>query len=1003
MTKPIVFSKTKYWVCALAEYAAFLLSSGLLYALNPQKGLSWALIFLIQIVASFTVFYGTLGREENGSYSGEDSFRKIAFLQLPYQLVLLAVWCLIGFLSHLIFKEKSGWITFAGTMAVTGVAHMFYPTLCVAKEIKSKIGKWLYAHDLYLHAFFVTITVYLVLYSIYEVYPFGENIYLRMDCYHQYAPFLKEFYRHIHEGDGLFFAWENGLGVNYWAHYGYYLSSPSNWLLLLLPKSHILEGITAGIMIKGGLASVSFLYYLQRKNRGRDMIRLLLALFYGGSAYYLAYSCNIMWSDSYILIPLIFLGVEKIAEGKNSFLYGLSLCLCIFSNFYIAIIVGLAVVIYFLANLILHAREGKVILKIGRFVFTTIVVCMITAVILLPEYLCLKNTVAGDFAFPEKWESYFPFHELFTRMLLNVDTVQKDSNLPNIFASLFAFFLLPYFFFNKKIKPLKKVLWGIMIVFLLFSFQWNTLTYIWHGLHFPNSFPARHSFFYVFLILSMADECYEKKDGVHKVFYIPVSVLVTAGCIVLWVLFSANDILNGVTTYLFSALLILCYGALFFLRKKIGMQAFQIVLFSLLFVEFFSNTLAVGVNSTVDRTEYVEDEKLTESVLAQIRERDEGFYRIEEADKRFMNEAGWDGYYGASVFSSTISGGVVNFYSQTGMRYSEVAYAHVGATPYTSSLLGVRYILAKDKQYLGDTFREEILVGEDEEDGYYYVYENLYPLSVGYGISREAFDSFPEEKVKAPFANSQEIARTILPDVNIYRVLPVYGFSDSEEHELEGGKTITGKATTYYVPAGQHAFFYVVNYLDGIQIINQNMDGEIINSYKETGLKFRHIMDLGEYDEDRMIKMISVDNGEDELHFQAYCLNEAEYLRLMAEMSKDSFEVKEYSSTKMIGTFSCEEDEMLVFSIPYDDGFSITIDGVKVKTEKYANAFLAVPVSAGNHNVVIRYAPPGFYKGLCITAVGILLAALWIMLSRLQMKKAEAKSVKEEEEELAGE
>ena len=485
-----MFSKTKYIAIALTEFVIFAISSAVLYALNPEKGLSWALMFAMQFLLSFVSFSIGIGRENVREISKEESFRKSAFFQLWYQILLFILWCLIGLIAHAVLKEKAGWVTFSGVMLVTAAFHLFYLNFCIGREIKSKIGKWLYRHDLYLHAFFITIAVYLILYSIYGVYPFGENVYLRMDCYHQYAPFLKEFSRHIHEGDGLFFAWENGLGVNYWAHYGYYLSSPTNWLYLLIPEKHVLEGITAGIMIKGALASVSFLYYLQKKNKGNDVIRLLLALFYGGSAYYLAYSCNVMWEDSYVLVPLIFLGIERITQGKSSFLYGLSLCLCIFSNFYIAVIVGLAVVIYFIANLILNAKEGRTIIKIGRFFFSTIVACMITAVILLPEYLCLKNTIAGDFAFPEKWESYFPFHEVFTRMLLNVDTVQKDSSLPNIFASLFAFFLLPYFFFNKKIRPLKKVLWGIMIVFLLFSFQWNTFTYIWHGLHFPNSFPA---------------------------------------------------------------------------------------------------------------------------------------------------------------------------------------------------------------------------------------------------------------------------------------------------------------------------------------------------------------------------------------------------------------------------------------------------------------------------------------------------------------------------------
>jgi uncharacterized membrane protein YfhO len=48
-----------------------------------------------------------------------------------------------------------------------------------------------------------------------EVFPFGDSIYLRSDCYHQYAPFYKELYRKITEGGSFTFSWNIGMGVNF--------------------------------------------------------------------------------------------------------------------------------------------------------------------------------------------------------------------------------------------------------------------------------------------------------------------------------------------------------------------------------------------------------------------------------------------------------------------------------------------------------------------------------------------------------------------------------------------------------------------------------------------------------------------------------------------------------------------------------------------------------------------------------------------------------------------
>ena len=43
---------------------------------------------------------------------------------------------------------------------------------------------------------------------------------------------------------------------------------------------------------------------------------------------------------------------------------------------------------------------------------------------------------------------------------------------------------------------------------MLISFSTNVLNFIWHGLNYPDSLPARQSFLYVFLVLTMAYDAY---------------------------------------------------------------------------------------------------------------------------------------------------------------------------------------------------------------------------------------------------------------------------------------------------------------------------------------------------------------------------------------------------------------------------------------------------------------------------------------------------------------
>ena len=70
-------------------------------------------------------------------------------------------------------------------------------------------------------------------------------------------------------------------------------------------------------------------------------------MFYALSGYLAAYSWNIMWLDCVWLLPLIILGLEQLVTKKKCFLYCITLGLAILSNYYIAIMICLTLVIYF--------------------------------------------------------------------------------------------------------------------------------------------------------------------------------------------------------------------------------------------------------------------------------------------------------------------------------------------------------------------------------------------------------------------------------------------------------------------------------------------------------------------------------------------------------------------------------------------------------------------------------------------------------------------------------
>ena len=106
-------------------------------------------------------------------------------------------------------------------------------TPVLSDKVKFRIG--------YALSFLIPVIILTGIFIGRDVYPFGDNIYLRSDMYHQYAPFYKELYRKLTEGGSFIYSWNIGMGVNFTAIYSYYLASPVNLLLwLLAPTGNIL-------------------------------------------------------------------------------------------------------------------------------------------------------------------------------------------------------------------------------------------------------------------------------------------------------------------------------------------------------------------------------------------------------------------------------------------------------------------------------------------------------------------------------------------------------------------------------------------------------------------------------------------------------------------------------------------------------------------------------------------------------------------------------------------
>lgn len=84
---------------------------------------------------------------------------------------------------------------------------------------------------------------------------------------------------------------------------------------------------------------------------------------------------------------------------------------------------------------------------------------------------------------------------------------------------------------------------------------------------------------------------------------------------------------------------------------------------------------------------------------------------------------------------------------------------------------------------------------------------------------------------------------------------------------------------------------------------------------------------------------------------------------------------------------SYENDELVVFSVPYDEGWSCAVNGSPAEVDRVNGGFIAVRVPAGNNVLEFTYTTPGLALGIVGSIVGVLLLSGWIVLWYVVLRK----------------
>lgn len=832
-----------------------------------------------------------------------------------------------------------------------------------------KTKEFIRKNQLYFLAFALPSAIMLLIFMVRSIFPFGDRSFLHIDMYHQYFPFLTEFYHKLKEGDSLLYSLHAGLGSNFVDLYGYYLASPTNWLVILVPEQYIMEFMSYMVIIKIGLSGFSFTYYLSKHFGQKRYSMLLFALGYSLSGYLGAYNWNVMWLDCLILAPFIILGLEHLVfEGKTK-LYTITLAISILTNYYISIMLCIFLVLYFFV-LLVSCKDKKN--AIVRFALYSLLAGGMAAVILLPAFEMLRQSEYSQSDFPSKMKSYFPLFDVLARHLANVTVETGLDHWPNIYCGVAVFFLLPLYLLCKQIPAKEKIAKLTLLLFCIISFSNNVLTFIWHGMNYPNSLPSRQSFLYILLLLTVCYEAYLHWEEYSN--SVLIRTCMGVACFVLLCEKLVTDDAFTLETYLLSGLALFAYVLLFYFFKKYDRHTRGMFLATLCIV-----MLEIGLNMyftsvpTVSRTSYLANYQSYDTLSERLSFKDDGFYRIEKEKRTTQNDAMLNEFHSATLFSSTTNSYINLFYEKYGMRSSKVFYCADGLTPFMSALLSVNY------HFSNTELEENSLRHLIDQEGETYLYENTYSLPFGFFVNDLAaldtateeeignIEDIEEEKKGNPIQLQNSLAKKLGSEEDIFEPLPV---------NEENNKDIISVDRDCYVYA----------YASGKKVTSITASSDFDKKTFEK-MKNPYIMNLGFYEEGAKISLTN-ENDED-IFINAFSLNEAALGSLIDSLKSTSLTMDSYNSAKLEGHITTPASGNLILSIPYEPNWEIKVDGENRDPELFENALISIPLSAGEHTIELTYHCKSLTAGILVSA-GFLALFVLITIYKKRKQKNEA-------------
>ena len=844
-------------------------------------------------------------------------------------------------------------------------------------------------------------------------YPFGEDfrtLGVDYDLGYQYANLLS-WLQNVLLGDAnLLYSQGKSLGGNMFATYSYYVASPLNLLLVFFPSGDIEDFYFFVRLLRTALCGITIAVFLLKRFDGlsRSLV-LALAICYALNQYNLVQATNIMWLDAPILIPLVALGVYRFVKSGRLRLFIVALALSIVSCWYTGYMMVIASIFMFILEYCLTVCSESTFSwrafgsRFFKFCLVLLLVAAATAVILLPSVYGLFAGKGSSHETTSGWLRCKPW-DFFTAVLPM--SFKYNWEGPQLFCGTLTLAGVLLLIVTRNVSRQQKLLFILLLIALILCMLVSPLDRVWTGFTDANNYYCRWAFVFEFFILFAVAFALSKGVPERSEVFKVSACLVVLGIIGLalggFSVFEANfatAVNNGgleqnelvktcfsvLSTPLCFAIFIAVCVALFcswvlakrdISHTKKPTKLVAVFLICIVVFDIGSNAfsvMAANVGLKVSTAQYSQYMLSASRGLNALEKYDSGVYRVEKTYSHFANstlnpvptsEGLALGYMPLSSYLSTNDTEVSRFMGNMGYmaRQSDAESVFQGTYRYailpSDALLGVRYIASR--YAVAGCENTQISSGVN---ALWYKNTDAFPLA--FGVNSGAVGSIETQSDAFSYQNK---VFQVLFDTDNQMYIPLQSTKvASDETGISWIIDQDSSSDLCYLEVRSkknYEKYYWTGFTLSInnKVVPSGYYGAFTHGAVSTG---------------------NIAKGEEiSLSGSADLANDEDMTLYLVEVNKsllDSLSSKAWSKAATFNEFrdgyisasytASDDDAYLFMSVPYDNGWTITVNGEAVQAQKVADCLMAVPVSQGENQIELSYCSPLLKEGIVISAL----------------------------------